>query len=46
MTFEEARDLFYNDEKIRKQFDYWDIDYAIAKVHTFINDVEEIVNER
>lgn len=45
MTFEEAQELFYNNEKVREQFDYWEIDNAIAIVSTFINDCEKIKQE-
>ena len=45
MTFEEAQELFYNNEKVREQFDYWKIDNAIALINTFIDDVEQIVAE-
>ena len=43
MTFEQAEELFYNNEKVREQFNYWDIDYAIATIRTFIDDCENIV---
>lgn len=46
MTFEEACELFYNDEEVQKQFDYWKIDNAIALVNIFIDDVEQIQKER
>jgi len=45
MTFEEAQELFYNNEEIREQFDYWKIDNAIALINIFIDDVEKIVSE-
>ena len=45
MSFEEAIDLFYNNEEVQKQFDYWEIDNAIAKVQTFISDCEDIKEE-
>ena len=46
MTYEEAVDLFYEDEEIQNKFDYWEIDHAIATIRTFIDDVEKIVEER
>ena len=46
MTYEEAVDLFYNDEEIQNQFDYWEIDHAIAIVNTLISDIEKITEER
>ena len=45
MTFEKAQELFYNNEKIQKQFDFWEIDRAIAIINTFIDDIEEIVKD-
>lgn len=45
MTFEEAKDLFYGNEHVREQFNFWEIDNAIAIVNTFINDVEKIKEE-
>lgn len=46
MSFEEAKELFYSNEEIRNQFDYWEIDSAIATINIFINDVEEIMKEK
>lgn len=45
MTFEEAKQLFYNNEKVQEQFDYWEIDRAIATINVFISDCEEIKEE-
>lgn len=45
MTFEEAQELFYNNEKVREQFDFWEIDSAIATIQTFISDCETIKEE-
>lgn len=45
MTFEEAVNLFYSDENIKNQFDYWDIDNIIANAQTFISDVENITEK-
>ncbi len=46
MTYEEAQELFYNNEEIQKQFDYWEIDRAFATIETLMSDLENIIKER
>ena len=46
MDYEQAKELFYNDEEIQKQFNFWDIDYALSKIDIFLSDMEDIMKER
>lgn len=45
MTFERAKELFYKNAELQEQFDYWEIDRAIATINVFISDMEELTKE-
>ena len=42
MSFEEACELFYNNEEIQKNFDFWEIDYLLSQVNIFLSDIEHL----
>lgn len=44
ITFEEAKELFYTDEKIQSHFDYWKIEEALTTASVFIDNVEDLLN--
>lgn len=45
MTYDKACDLFYNNEKVQAQFDFWTIDNLLASYRVFIDTLEDVVKE-
>ena len=45
LTYDEAQDLFYNNERVQEQFDYWEVDHAFSVINTVMRDISDMVKE-
>ena len=42
MTFEEAKRIFYENQKVQDEFDFKKVDYLFSKIETIIEDIENL----